>query len=289
VPQLREGDLMSEIREVALTESRTLRDQYAGRTDVLDKVKALSLLPDGVHATTEMVASYYEVDVDAVESLVQRNRAELELNGRRVLRGSELREFKQTVNLTGSSRNALALFTRRTILNVGQLLTESSIAQAVRTYLLDVEEVAGPEVRNEAIERAAVSRAQVKLLDAARNLVDPGWLGAKTKVVIARGLGEEPEIDPDDMPLYVPDFLKSKGLAKADIESVQSWFGRRVASLYEAEHGEKPGKRASELPNGQIRETYAWTRRDMPLFGEAWDRWYADRYPATLALIDGGA
>lgn len=281
---------MNEIKEVALTESRTLRDQYAGRTDVLDKVKALSLLPDGVHADIPTVATYFEVTADAIESVVRRNREELTFNGLRVLRGAEYRDFA-TVNLTGANPRArsVTLFTRRTILNVGQLLAESHIAQAVRTYLLDVEDIAGADVRNEATDRAAVSRAQLTMLDAARNIVDVRWLDTKARTVIARGLGEEPDIEPDDMPLYVPDFLKGKGLSRADIESVQSWFGRRVASLYEAEHGEKPGKRASELPNGQIRETYAWTQRNMPLFEEAWNRWYADRYPTELALIEGGA
>ena len=281
---------MSEIKEVALTESRTLRDQYAGRTDVLDKVKALSLLPDGVHADIPMVAAYYEVTSEAVKKVVQRNREELGFNGLNVLTGPAYREFaRDNLSLANPNARSVTLFTRRTILNVGQLLTESHIAQAVRTYLLDVEDIAGADVRNEATDRAAVSRAQLTMLDAARNIVDVRWLDTKARTVIARGLGEEPDIEPDDMPLYVPDFLKGKGLGKADIESVQSWFGRRVASLYEAEHGEKPGKRASELPNGQIRETYAWTQRNMPLFEEAWNRWYADRYPAELALIEGGA
>lgn len=283
---------MTDIQELALTESRSLRQQYADRTDVLGKVKALAMLPDGMHATTDMVASYYEVGVEAIKSVVRRNRAELEENGRRVIAGAELQEFAVGVNLTLTPRGSLAVFNRRAILNVGQLLAESPIARAVRTYLLDVEEIASPEVRNEAAERAALSRAQLLMLDAARNLVDPEWLTTKTKVVIARGLGEEPEIDPLDVPLYVPDFIKAQGVTrKADIETIQSWFGRRVASLCEAEYGEKPSKRVSELPNGSMRETYAWTQRHLPFFEEAWDRWYAAQYTpqGDLFAIDGGA
>jgi len=284
---------MTKIQEAALTESRTLRQQYAGRVDVLDKVKALSLLPDGVHATTEMVARYYEVPVSTIDSLVAANLDELQSNGRRVLRGAELREFATpfggvaNLGLHHNTRS-LAIFSRRAILNVGQLLRDSHVARAVRTYLLDVEDAAGADVRNEAIERAAVSRAQVQMLDAARNLVDPGWLASKTKVVIARGLGEEPEINPLDVPLYVPDFLKSKGLSKREIESVQSWFGRRVVTCCEEDGVEPPAKRPNEMPNGQIRETRAWTKRHLPYFEQAWDRWYADKYPA-LSLIEGGA
>lgn len=135
---------MSEITEVALTESRTLRAQYAGRTYILDRVRALSLLPDDMHATTEMVASYYEVPVPTIESLVFDNREELESNGRHVLKGADLREFAASLgnvaNLGLSPKaRSLAIFSRRAILNVGQLLTESPIARQVRTYLLEAE------------------------------------------------------------------------------------------------------------------------------------------------------
>lgn len=280
------------IQELALTESRSLRDQYADRTDVLDRVKALSMLPDGVHVTTEMVAAYFDVPIETIKSAVKDNRAELEANGYQALRGTDLREFVRSLEdpaILGLHPNArsLAIFTRRTVLNVGQLLSESPIALAVRTYLLDVEEIASPEVRNEAVERAATAKAQLSLLKVAEGLerVDQKWVGLKEMAVIAWGLGQEPEIDPLDVPLYVPDYLRDKGLKRKQVESVQSWFGRRVASLYEAEHGEKPGKRLNDLPNGSLRETTAWTKRDLPLFEETWDRWYAAQYSPQLALI----
>lgn len=38
----------------------------------------LSLLPDGMHVTTAMVAAYLEVGVEAIKSLVKDHRAELE-------------------------------------------------------------------------------------------------------------------------------------------------------------------------------------------------------------------
>lgn len=272
------------MNELALTESPALRAEHAGRVEVLDKVKALSLLPDGVHMNTDLVAGYYEVDVDAIESVIRRNRAELEANGYTVLRGEALREF-ETVNLTGSKRRAVALFTRRAILNVGQMLTESAVARSVRTYLLDVEELAPPEARTAAIELAALTRVQVLAYKAAEGLLDRTWLAGKAKVALARMAGEEPEIDPDDVPLYVPDFLKGKGLKKADMGSVQSVFGRRAAALHEAEHGFKPGKRPSETTNGSIRNTIAWTQRHLPLFEEVWDRWFAATYTPQSELF----
>lgn len=277
--------------ELVLTESRTMRTQTADRVDVLDKVKVLALLPDGVHATADGVASYYEVHDDVIKKVVQRHRDELVENGLRVLRGDELREFVGD-NLSSADGAAkvrnLSVFTRRTILNIGQLLTESLVARKVRTYLLEVEELAAPEVRSEAADQVALAEGRMRVLRLAQGIVDDAWLELKTRGLLAKALGEEPEVDPLDVPLYVPDYLKDKGLKRGEIESVQSWFGRRAASLHEAEHGEKPGKRQSDLPNGSVRETYAWTERHRPVFEETWDRYYADQYPTQLGL-DGAA
>lgn len=273
--------------ELILTESRTMRTQTATRVDVLDKVKALALLPDGLHATTEIVASYYGVDTDVIEKVVQRNREELTANGYLVLRGPELRAF-ETDNLSVSKRRALAVFTRRAILNVGQLLTGSDVASLVRTYLLEVEEKATEQQRADAVEAVELAEARMRVLKAAEGIVDGAWLETKARLVAAKALGEEPEIDPLDVPLYVPDFLKEMGLKRKQIESVQSWFGRRAAAIYKAQTGEDIGTRQSDLPNGSVRETKAWTERHRPVFEETWDRYYADQFPTQLGL-DGAA
>lgn len=276
--------------ELALTESRTMRAATVDHTDALGKVKALATLPDNVHVTTDMVAGYFEVDQDAVESVVRRNREELESNGYRVLRGDALRDF-ETVNLTGSKRRALALFTRRAVLNVAQLLTGSDVARQVRTYLLEVEAGAPEAAKSEALERAALAEAQMRVLSAANGIVDQAWLELKARHVAAKALGEEPDVDPLDRPLYVPDFLKAKGLKKSQIVSVQSWFGRRVAALFEAETGEqRPGPRSADSADGSVRETVAWTERHRPFFEDTWDRYYAKDYPQAPVQqqLEGG-
>jgi hypothetical protein len=276
------------VNELALLESRALRTEHVGRVDVLDRVKALSLLPDGVHADIPIVAAYYEVSTGTIESLVRRNREELEGNGLRVLKGEEYKEFATaSLKIANSKARSTTLFNRRAILNVGQLLEDSKVAKKVRAYLLNLEEIATHEQRSQAVDMVELSRSRVQLLAAAVGYLDEQWIKTKMRIQIAIGLGEEPEIDPDDVPLYVPDFLKSKGLKKKDIDSEQSWFGKRAASLYEAEHGSKPGRRESDLPNGSIRNTLAWTQRDLPIFEEVWDRWYAAKYaiPEEFALF----
>jgi phage antirepressor YoqD-like protein len=125
--------------EIALTESPTLRAQYADRVDALDKVKALRLLPGDVHATTDLVAAYYEVDRKTIEKLVERNIAELSVNGYRVIEGQELTDLKSVSSVSARARS-LALFSRRAILLVGLLLRDSEIAKRVRSVLLDIED-----------------------------------------------------------------------------------------------------------------------------------------------------
>ncbi|MDQ1027776.1 restriction system protein [Streptomyces umbrinus] len=144
------------INEAALLESKTLRDSALERTEVLDRVKALSLLPDGMHVTTAMVATYFQVGIKAIRSLVVDHRAELEANGYRVLTGSELSSFKELSGI--QSRTAsLALFSRRAVLNVAMLLRDSEVARQVRTYLLDMEYIARTQPVDNSVHSDAAS------------------------------------------------------------------------------------------------------------------------------------
>lgn len=135
--------------EGALLESRTLRVELLGRVDVLDKIKALVMLPDGIHVRTEDVSRYFEVSTGVIRQLTVRHRAELAENGMRVLRGSDLRRFhSDMVSLCSADGREsypqavtqLTLYTRRAVLNIAMLLRDSDIARCVRTYLLDAED-----------------------------------------------------------------------------------------------------------------------------------------------------
>ncbi|MEV4994163.1 hypothetical protein AB0R12_26695 [Streptomyces niveus] len=134
--------------EVTLLESRTMRVEHLGRVDALDKVKALVMLPDGAHCTTDGVARYFEVSTGVIRQLTARHRAELAENGMQVLRGPDLREYQSdSMSLSSGDdgsypqrRSGLTLYTRRAVLNIAMLLRDSDIARCVRTYLLDAEE-----------------------------------------------------------------------------------------------------------------------------------------------------
>ncbi|GAA2946090.1 restriction endonuclease [Streptomyces enissocaesilis] len=128
------------VDEVTLLESRTLRDSVAERTEALDKVKALFLLPDGTHVTTQMVAHYFEVLETAITSMVSDHREERESNGYRLATSEEVTAFKAGASVDRFT-SKVALFTRRTVLNVAMLLRDSIVARQVRTHLLDIEEI----------------------------------------------------------------------------------------------------------------------------------------------------
>ncbi|MFG2882991.1 restriction endonuclease [Streptomyces sp. NPDC048297] len=150
------------IDQTALLESKTLRDSVLERTDVLDRVKALSLLPDGMHVTTAMVAAYFEVTVEVVRQLTKRHREELEANGMLVLRGADLRQFESdNVSLSLGShpqaRRSLTIYSRRAILNIAMLLRDSEVARQVRVYLLDMEYLARTQPVDNPVPTAPVS------------------------------------------------------------------------------------------------------------------------------------
>ncbi|MER8183313.1 hypothetical protein [Kitasatospora sp. NPDC094015] len=136
--------------ESVVLESPTLRSELVqrmdGRTEALDTVKALVLLPDGVHVTVRMAADYFEVTEVVIRQLLVRHREELEASGVRVLRGADLQTFKSdTLSLfSGGSypqaRSGLTLLPRRAVLNVAMLLRDSEVAKAVRLELLDAAE-----------------------------------------------------------------------------------------------------------------------------------------------------
>lgn len=70
-------------KELLLTETKQkeLREQYIDRVDVLEKVKSLIMLPDIELMTVAQVADFYEVDLDTIKRVYQRNKNEIDEDG----------------------------------------------------------------------------------------------------------------------------------------------------------------------------------------------------------------
>ncbi|MDV2420176.1 phage antirepressor N-terminal domain-containing protein [Corynebacterium tuberculostearicum] len=118
------------------------------------------------------------------------------------------------------------------------------------------------------------SQMQMELCQAAKGLIHPDHLEAKARIVLARGLGEAPELDPKTRPLYTADFLKSKNLSNKKMKSVAPMFGKRMKALYTLEKGKEPEKYDLTLPNGQVRQVNGYTEADRPLMQRVWDQYY---------------
>jgi hypothetical protein len=110
---------------------------------------------------------------------------------------------------------------------------------------------------------------QLRLLVLARGLVDQAWLEAKIRHVLARVLGEEPEIDPATRPLTVGEFLADKGVSGKQLRSMSPPFGKRLKALYRQTHHQEPGT-TERFVDGALREVAGYTEADRPLFGQVW-------------------
>lgn len=132
------------------------RDKYIDRTDVLDKVKKLITLPNTEHMTSSQVAKYFEVSKPTIDQVVHRHKNEFLEDGLKVLKGDELKEYKKVTLLHTVNEYkrvpSLTIFTRRSVLRMGMLLTCSKVAEKIRDYLLNVEEQATQERKQAALK-----------------------------------------------------------------------------------------------------------------------------------------
>ncbi|WP_296138461.1 phage antirepressor N-terminal domain-containing protein [uncultured Corynebacterium sp.] len=118
-------------------------------------------------------------------------------------------------------------------------------------------------------------RSQMELAQVAKGLIHDDFLEAKARIILARGMGEAPQLDPSRKPLYVQDFLKSKGLSKKQLSSKAPMFGKRLKAAWTDAHGVVPQKVPVELPNGRVIEAYGYTEADRPLMQKVWDEYFA--------------
>lgn len=149
------------ITSESMVDNHDLRNELIARTEVLDKVKKLLLIPEMNCMTIRQVADYYEVDVDTIKRCCQRNRTEIEGDGvvnktpkifKEILKGTtcsvknfEQKNGKLAIQIDDNTRleipnRGIKCFSKRAILRIGMLLRDSEIAQEVRTQLLNIVE-----------------------------------------------------------------------------------------------------------------------------------------------------
>lgn len=149
---------------------------------MLDRVGGLLLLSNTELATTKQVAEFYGIPSKTLNSVIQRNRQELESNGKAYMKFPEIREtiannpnFLNVKNLEltprelGLSPIGSFIFTQRAVLNVGFMLEQSQVALEVRNQALNINESASDEQKTFEITK---EKEQLKAFMFASNEVE---------------------------------------------------------------------------------------------------------------------
>lgn len=145
-----------------------VREKFIKRIDVLEKVRKVLLIPNTEFATIKQVAQFYEVDVDNIKRVYQRNREEIDMDGVCVKSYKEflteqnvpLEKVKGKVIIKYSNgeivvvpNRGVNVFPRRAILRIGMLLRDSVVAKEMRTQLLNMEEKTSNEEKVSCINK----------------------------------------------------------------------------------------------------------------------------------------
>ena len=176
------------MNEVEIIESENVREELVSHTEVLEKVGKLALIPDTQYTTTKGVASYFDVPVVRIQQIVSGHRDELQKDGLISVMPDSLPELEQSTNnfedssskilsskgseVTSSSivtspivkkqgycewkgvhfaYRANLLFTRRAVLRAGMVLQKLKVAEAIRSYLLNVEALSSNTAKKVAV------------------------------------------------------------------------------------------------------------------------------------------
>lgn len=141
-------------------ESKSIRNTTLDSVDYdfLDKIKVIPYLTKDMVLTIDQVANYYEVTTEAIKTLVKRNREEFESDGMVVLKGEELKRFKEEISEVQSEpyfkqAKSITLLQKRSLLRAGMILTNSGVAKKVRDYLLNIEERTKIDTKSWSIQR----------------------------------------------------------------------------------------------------------------------------------------
>ena len=134
-----------------------------------------------------------------------------------------------------------------------------------------------PNAGDPALVRAA---GLADIIGRFRGIIDDGYLEAKARIVLARTMGDTPEIEAKARPLYIQDYMREQGVSSDNIKSYAPTFGKYVKKAYRDEHdGKDPGVYLQDTPSGQVREVCAYTEADRPIFDRAWSESYAKGFP----------
>lgn len=92
--------------------------------------------------TKQQLIELFDISEATIERYITAHTDELKANGYRLIRGKNLKDFKELARGTlvgeGTKTSILGLFSFRSLLNLAMLLTESEQAKNIRSRLLDI-------------------------------------------------------------------------------------------------------------------------------------------------------
>lgn len=163
-------------------ESKCIRNMTLDSVDYdfLDKIKVIPYLTKDMVLSIDQIANYYEVTNEAISTVIKRNREEFEADGMVVLKGEELKKFREEITMgqdelckvqnepckMSSKTRHITLLTKRSLLRIGMILTNSGVATQVRNYLLNIEEREEVDTKSWSIQREVGKIERVRMTSA---------------------------------------------------------------------------------------------------------------------------
>lgn len=157
---------------------------------------------------------------------------------------------------------------------------QAEVADAIEQYWTQGGAI-NPRATDDQLERiASITERRLSMLRMAAGLVDPKWLEAKTRHEVARGLGEEPEVDALSRPLTVGEYLQDQGITGKALRSMSTKFGKALKAHYVVEHGREPLP-VERFVDGALRQVAGYSEQDRPLFDRVYRELFNDELGET--------
>lgn len=187
--------------------------------------------------------------------------------------------LKYTVGADGKSRE-MVMVSRETFTMWLATLEPNRVNESARPVIIAFQKEAAaaldsyfheggainPRASEDQLDRLSrIASARMNLIRMAEGIIQPDYLEAQARIVLAEGMGRQPELDASKLPLEVDGYLRERGVKTTHRLEVRGPFGNRLRSLYIAEFGEPPMKAPKDVA-GSIRQVNTYTQEHRHLF-----------------------